>query len=311
MPSTLKRIKTSITLAFCLILCSITSASWSQVELPNQSVLKSNKVRTIQVVKQQLLALQTDSNQRPTLKTLDQAPVMWAKYWFNESGLPDSMYNYMQGVAFRKELFEYNKSKQLIRFEAIDYKGTSITKVTMTPLKNGETQYRTYTKGALKRLVIANKLNQVLYAKTITNPMIFGYDSLVYAHQLNRNTSVETYYLSDSVSHKLTQKWVGDVPDSFYQTFYQSNVEAGRMPSYSFGFKVKPDGRLFIEKTQAFPSLFQSVSYQNRFVIETTLQSKISKILVKDTLLEKSSIISQQRRALIQRHYYIFEYAYY
>ncbi|MFT5512409.1 MAG: hypothetical protein ACI8SE_000807 [Bacteroidia bacterium] len=281
-----------------------------QVRFPTASVLKKNKVTNIVVRQHNLPNSYIDSTKMESNAQLDQLPFIWAKCWLNASGYPDSIHNYMQDVAYRKELFNYESKGQLKGIEVINHKNQSVTLEIASFGKNGQITYLAYSKGKLKAVKLTDKSHHVMLSNVYTDARIFGYDSLVYRHDFEADTSVETYYLNGVISHQLTKKWLGSGPDSFYQSFYQSNAEAGRMPSYHVMLPVARDGSLIVPDVMAFGDMFRVITYQNRFLLYNPFGEKIEKLFVEDTLIKQSETIEQKRTNTTIRHFYTFHYVF-
>lgn len=283
--------------------CSI-----GQVTLPNPAILKKNKVKNVVVFQQNLPSVYADTTQKEELTPLDQAPFIWAKYWLNAAGYPDSMYNYMQGVSYRKEVYTYGSPGKLKQVEVFNHRNESVNKEVMVTGKKGSIVCKGYSKGQLKTTRLTDKNHRVIRSKIYTDAHIYGYDSLVFYHDFAADTSIEKYYLNGVISHQLSKKWLGDGPDSFYQSFYQSNAESGRMPSYSVILPVSEKGTLVVPRDMAFAEMFASITYSNRFEKYIAFEGKLSDLLVETDLVQQSQIIEQKRSNVTLRHFYTFDY---
>ena len=299
------KLKSTIIAAVIAVLPISTNA---QVTLPTASVLKKNKVRTIVVRQHNLPSVYVDSSQNDANGQLDQPPFIWAKYWINASGYPDSMYNYMQGIAYRKEVFQYRSKGQLRAINTFNFKNEIIQRETVDEGKQGSLIYRTFSKGQLKAVRHTDKLNRITDSWQLPDARIYGYDSMVYRHDFKADTSTETYYLSGEVSHQLTKKWLGNGPDSFYQSFYQSSPESGRMPSYTVTLPVDESGKLIVPSDLPFGEMFKSLTYKNRFNRYDPFTEELGDLLTHDSLLAQSEIIEKPRPTVTHRHFYTFEY---
>jgi hypothetical protein len=283
--------------------------TFGQFTLPTKEVLKSNKVSSVTITKHNLPSSDADSSETMEKSSLDKASFVWAKYWFNAEGLPDSMYNFMQNVAYRKEVYTY-RGDEMTAIEVTNHRRESANILKATKLKKGDVVYRNYVKGELNRETFCNKNKEIYFRRILTNARIYGYDSIIYIDDIKADTSMETYYLNGKVSHQLSKRWKGTKPDSFFQDFYQSNAEAGRMPSYSVAFKVTNQGRLMVPNDVSFPAIFEVISYDTRHTNYDPFNEKLGQLLQVDSLATESTIVIQKRPNVIHRHYYTFDYAY-
>lgn len=300
------RLKSTVIFSFVAL---IPFSVLGQVTLPKADVLKKNKVKEVIVFQHNLPSVYADSTQLKASTQLDQPPFIWAKYWLNNSGYPDSMHNYIKGVVFRKEVFKYESKGQLKSIEAFNHKNESVNIEIATIGSKGQIEYTISSKGVLKTVKLTDKSHRVIQAKIYTESSIYGYDSMLYYHDFKSDTSVETYYSNGEVIHQLTKKWIGAKPDSFYQSFYQSNSEAGRMPSYAVMFPVDANGFLVVPNDMAFGEMFSKINYQNRYKLYDPFDIKLSRLMKEVELVYQSKTIEQQRKNVTHRHYYTFDYA--
>lgn len=291
-------------LIFIVCLLTFLNAS-GQLMLPTTDILKVNKVQHIVVVKHTLI----DTVPVETAPLVDLTPQVWAKYWINKKGTPDSMYNYMQGAAYRKELYQYDKKGRLRSIAIYNYKNELTVLEELLPSKRGMT-YRMFSKGALKTVKKMDKDHRVYLSKQYADAKIYGYDSSVMFHDFDADTSQEAYYLNGKVSHQLTKKWLGAGPDSFYQCFYQSTAESGRMPSYELTFSVADNGSINVPDNLPFGEMFKSIQYSDRFEMFMALDHEFKKTFQLDALIEQSDTFKHRSKNQLLSHYYTFEYAF-
>lgn len=282
---------------------------FAQLTLPNKKVIKDSSVLRISVTKHDLPNQSVNvSNQAKT--TIEKEPYLWATYWFNKNGMPDSMNNYMDGVAYRSEAYTYDKKGVLIMIEVVNEKGEITWLKKVSKLSKGNTLYSTYGKTGLKESTYCNKRGHIYLSKRFVNPVVLGYDSVVFVQDNEPFNSTEAYFANGEISHKLTKNWVGSGPDSFYQSFYQSNAESGRMPSYQVGFEVNDSGQVVVPNTFPFPKMFESVTYRNRFLHCPSLSEKIDNMLIGKSLIKQSETFELKTPKAVLRHYYTFDYAF-
>ena len=118
---------------------------FAQLTLPNKKVIKDSSVLRISVTKHDLPNQPVNvSNQAKT--TIEKEPYLWATYWFNKNGMPDSMNNYMDGVAYRSEAYTYDKKGVLIMIEVVNEKGEITWLKKVSKLSKGNTLYSTMVK---------------------------------------------------------------------------------------------------------------------------------------------------------------------
>ncbi len=282
---------------------------FAQLKLPNQQVIKDSSILQISVTKHTLPDQALVSSHQPKT-TIEQEPYLWATYWFNKKGMPDSMYNYMDGIKYRSESYTYDNKGELVAMAVVNHKGETTVQKRVTKLSKGNKLYATYNRSGLKEATFCNKRGYIYLSKKYVNPMIFGYDSVVFTQKNAPFYSSETYFANGVISHKLSKSWVGSGPDSFYQSFYQSNAESGRMPSYQVGFEVTDSGQLVVPNDFPFPKMFESVSYENRFSMCTPISEKIDQLLTEKALNKQSETFELQTPTAILRHYYTFDYAF-